>query len=217
MAAAAANPQGAPPLHIHVHLHAPHPGAAHAGSVVSHVHVTHEEVASSEFTPPHPPREETPAYRRAHHQLVVVEDRPCSVCGVRNSTLGNQGKNPFGAQALETHHYPVERSLADACDWRRVAAAFPQAGIRDEASFLAWIDSPGNLLVLCDVHHRSPQRGIHHLLPQDFAIQPYLKDGYVVAGEVADQAILARDEQIAEALDGGVAPGVPVPGAGGEN
>ncbi len=204
------NAQGVPPLHIHVHLH------QGGDSAVSHVHVTHEEVASSEFTPPHPPREETPEYRRAHHQLVVVEDRPCQVCGVRNSTLSNPAQNPYGAKALETHHYPVERSLADACDWRRVAVTFPQAGIVDEVSFLAWVDSPGNLLVLCDQHHRSPQRGIHHLLPQDFAVQPYLKDGYVVAGEAADQAILARDEQIADAVvaeasQEGEAPGVPIP------
>src|SRR5258707_14777064 len=83
--------------------------------ILTHVHATSEGVAAVEMTPPHPPREETPEYARAHHHLAIALDSPCAMCGVRNSTLHDSKENPFGAKALETHHYPIERSLLDAC------------------------------------------------------------------------------------------------------
>lgn len=168
-----------------------------------HVHITHESGGIEELTPPHPPREDTPAYAAAHRRLVDELDTPCAVCGLRRSQLGDPAHNTVGARAIETHHYPIERSLADACDWRAVAAAFPAAGIVDEASFLRFVDSPGNLLVLCDVHHRSRGAGIHHLLTQEWAVQPFLRKNYILVGTTGQEAAeLAADEQVIEAGDG---------------
>lgn len=165
---------------------------------LAHVHETIEGVASIEFTPPHPPREDTPTYRKAHHFLIYEKQAPCTVCGVNITTLGDAASNVLGSTAMETHHYPIERSLMDACDPVKVHKDFPQ--VYDKASLATFVDSPANLLVLCDVCHRSPERGIHHLLTQDFAVQKYLYTGYVVAGKAADaQRILALDEQIEEA------------------
>lgn len=49
----------------------------------------------------------------------------------------------------------------------------------------------------CDIHHRHPDYGIHHLLTQDFWIQPYLKTGYRVAARAQDAAAaLAQDATI---------------------
>lgn len=164
-------------------------------SVLAHVHETSEAVATVEMTPPHPPRVETPAYRAAHSFLINRKNTPCHVCGVTKRTLKNPAKNPFGAGALETHHYPIERSLMDACDPRKVHQDFPQ--VHDRATLESFVDSIPNLLVLCDVHHRSVEHGIHHLLTQDFAVQRYLLDGYVVAAEVKDAAqVEAADERI---------------------
>lgn len=162
---------------------------------LAHVHATSEGVAAVEMTPPHPPREETPEYNRAHHRLIYELDEPCAMCGVRHSTIDDPRHNPFGATALETHHYPIERSLLDACDPAKVGLVFPQ--VKDMESLNAFVDSEHNLMVLCDVHHRHPLHGIHHLTPQDFFVQPFLISGYqvVTTREDADE-VLAADEAL---------------------
>lgn len=165
--------------------------------ILSRVHATTEGVAAVEMTPPHPPREETPEYARAHNHLVKVLDEPCAMCGVRNSTLHDSKQNPFGATAIETHHYPIERSLLDACDPRKVGVVFPQ--VKDRASLETFVDSEQNLMVLCDIHHRHPLHGIHHLTPQDFFVQPFLLEGYQVASTQEDAAkVMAADEKLME-------------------
>lgn len=171
--------------------------------VLAHVHVTHESVATEELTPPHPPRVETPEYARAHRFLVHEKKAPCEICGVTIDTLGDPAHNPYGATAIETHHYPIERSLVDACDPVKVHRDFPQ--VYDRATLLAFVDTPANLKVLCSVCHRSPEHGIHHLLPQDWIIQRYLLDGYQVAATLADVATaLAHDEQVEQRKEPGV-------------
>jgi hypothetical protein len=131
-----------------------------------------------EFFPEHPPRKDTPEYHATHKLLINKQDKPCFVCGVRKSTLGDPTKNPFGAKQMETHHRYVQREFADAVDWRKVAADFPD--VTDRESFVKWVDSPENMLVLCDVHHRSTTRGIHHILTSDFWAERYLLDGYIL-------------------------------------
>ncbi len=163
--------------------------------ILAHVHATTEGVAEVEMTPPHPPREETPQYAKAHHHLIYELDEPCAMCGVRHSTLKDPAQNPFGATAMETHHYPIERSLVDACDPAKVGLVFPQ--VKDQQSLQDFVDSENNLMVLCDVHHRHPLHGIHHLTPQDFFVQPFLIAGYqVVATEDTAAATLAADEAL---------------------
>lgn len=177
----------------------PAPGAP---STISQVHLTPIDVSTIELTPPHPPRVETPEYVKSHDHLVIQLDTPCKICGVRNSTLKVAAQNPFNAQALETHHYPIERSLVDACDPKRVAVVFPQVSDRD--SLNTFVDSEANLLVLCDVHHRSIQYGIHHLTVQDFFIEQFLYAGYQVVAtqqdatqvEAQDAKVVAADAQV---------------------
>lgn len=172
-----------------------HNPAKTVSDALQHVHPTMESVANIELTPPHSPRVETPAYRKAHHFLVVEKDSPCLVCGVRNSTLHDPASNPFQATALESHHAPIERSLLECCDPLKVHKVYPQ--VYDQPTLETFVDSPQNLIILCDIHHRSTHAGIHHLLYQDFVILPFLKDGYqVVATKEDEQAALARDEQI---------------------
>lgn len=172
-------------------------GETQTTETLSRVHATVEGVATVEMTPPHPPREETPEYEKAHHHLTKVLDSPCAMCGVRNSTLHIPAENPFGATALETHHYPIERSLLDACDPKKVGVVFPQ--VKDQMSLEEFVDSEHNLMVLCDIHHRHPLHGIHHLTPQDFFVQPFLIKGYEVVVTQEDEAkAMAEDEKIVE-------------------
>ncbi|HEY0754222.1 MAG TPA: hypothetical protein VGD98_09690 [Ktedonobacteraceae bacterium] len=169
--------------------------------ILSRVHATTEGIAAVEMTPPHPPREETPEYVKAHHHLVYELDEPCAMCGVKHSTLKDPAQNPFGAAALETHHYPIERSLLDACDPAKVGLVFPQ--VKDVASLNDFVDSENNLMVLCDIHHRHPLHGIHHLTPQDFFVQPFLLAGYQVVTTQQDAAaVMAADEALVDKIIG---------------
>lgn len=173
---------------------------AATSETLSHVHATVEGVATVEMTPPHPPREETPAYVRAHHHLTKVLDSPCAMCGVRNSTLHDPKENPFGAKTIETHHYPIERSLLDACDPKKIGIVFPQ--VKDQATLEEFVDSEHNLMVLCDVHHRHPLHGIHHLTPQDFFVQPFLIEGYQVVVTKEEQAkAMEIDEKLVKEVE----------------
>ena len=167
-------------------------------ATLAHVHETPLAVASVEMTPPHDERVETPEYERARHFLIYTKNSPCEICGVTRRTLKNPAKNPYGAVQMEAHHYPIERSLASACDPRRVHKDFPQ--VYDMTTLLAFVDSPANLKILCDQCHRSPEHGIHHLLSQDWIIQKYLRTRYVIAAaQKAVSAAQATDEQIMQA------------------
>lgn len=164
-------------------------------TTLQHVHATIFGVAEVEMTPPHPPREDTPIYMRTHHHLVFTKDMPCAICGVCHSTLSDPKENPFHAQAIETHHYPVERSLLNACDPHKIGVIFPQ--VKDRASLEAFVDSEENMMVLCDIHHRHPHYGIHHILAQDFFIQPFLFNGYQVVAEQDDaRKVMMANERI---------------------
>lgn len=181
-------------------------------TTLAHVHETSLSLANLEMSPPHPPRVETPEYEKAHHFLVYTKNSPCVVCGVTQRTLKNPKRNPFGADAIETHHTHVERSLMDACDWRRVHRDFPS--VYSQESFERWVDSPENLTVLCSTHHRSLQYGIHHLSVPDWHVLKYLKPGYIVAAtRKTAAAALTTDEQIMQAAGLESSPSTPAPAA----
>lgn len=161
---------------------------------------THPEYIREQLVariPAHPPRKATAAYRRAHRKLVVTEDRPCAICGVRNSDLNDPQRrndptiNPHGATKIETHHRIVEWSLANAIDLdkfnARIVAAYRRMGIAgydtdfSQSEMLDWIDhSELNLECLCNECHRSPTRGIHYVPGPLFGPQDLLLPGYVL-------------------------------------
>jgi hypothetical protein len=154
--------------------------------VAAHAQADEETHGLVEFFPEHPPRADTAEYRATHRLLVRTLDGCCADCGVRTSTLGDPARNPYGAKQLETHHYPIQRELADAVDPAKVARDFPE--VTDRRTLKLFIDSPRNMLVLCDVCHRSPTRGIHHISASMQAVKKYLLDGYVLADTAAHQA-----------------------------
>jgi len=145
--------------------------------------------------PPHPPRKPSKLYLDNHHQMVVVEDQPCRICGVRNSTLNDKTRNTYGATALETHHALCEWSLTNAVDLSKfnrkvVPGLLRQTG--DHATYghdftqkemVDWIaGARGNLVVYCSVHHRGKYIGIHSITGPIFSIQDLLVDGYNLTG-----------------------------------
>lgn len=162
---------------------------------LSHVHLTAIAPATVELSPPHAPRIETPAFRKSRTFLIEVKGQGCEICGVTQATLADPTKNPFGAMHLEAHHFPIEYSMQDSVDPLLVHGDFPE--VIDRETLAAFVDSPRNLKIYCDVHHRSPLHGIHHLVPQDFFIQKYLLPGYeVVATKESAAAAEAQDDAI---------------------
>jgi hypothetical protein len=170
---------------------------------VTQAHVTHESIETSIITPGHPDRTNSPEYVATHKRLIFDLDTPCRWCGVKHSDLqiphvpGVAGPtNPRGATFLESHHFPIEWSIADAVDWRKVQRDFPQ--VTSQEALMAFIDSPANMAILCDQCHTG-KHGAHHVSYADGCVQPYLKDGYQYFADV-DAAALAVDEQIDDAL-----------------
>lgn len=136
-------------------------------------HLIHESV----MYPAHAPRSESPAYAEEHHRLTVIEDQPCFICGVRNSTLADPEQNPCGAREMETHHRWVEWSLINATDPEKLEQFFGKE--LDAEGWSQLLDhGPENLLVLCDVHHRHKEAGIHELSYPIWVAQKFVKDDY---------------------------------------
>lgn len=166
-------------------------------TLYAHATVDEETKGLLEFYPPHPPRKDTSEYRATHKLLTHTLDQPCRDCGVRLSTLTDPTQNPHGAKQMETHHWPLQREFADALDPIKVAKEFPT--VTDRKSMNMFIDSPANMLVLCDVDHRSPTRGIHHINESLEACKRFLIDGYVIADIATNKA---QDLAIDETLTG---------------
>lgn len=144
-------------------------------------HVQTRTLTETLWYPDHLPRKASAEYTRTHHHLIDVLDEPCWVCGVRKSTLRDKASNPHGATQLETHHWHVEWALANAVDPAKILADFPAMGAADDAHLRQWLDSEGQMLVLCDVHHRHGLYGIHSVTYPAWVVQRVLKAGYDLA------------------------------------
>ena len=150
----------------------------------------HEEV----FYPEHMPRKESPEYAKVHELLAIKQDRPCLICGVRNSTLHVPEQNKHGAKQMETHHHIIEWALQNAIDldkfnehvWPHLQARHPGKYPEPftQQQMLDFIDhSEDNLWVLCDVHHRHSLVGIHSITGPIWGAQNLIKDDFTYIPE----------------------------------
>ena len=112
------------------------------------------------FYPPHEPRKASAEYARTHRHLVVTLDEPCWICGVRNSDVQKMPREQHARWQLETHHDELEWAAANGVDLARITCDFP-AILDDPKRLRQWLDSEGNMLVLCATHHRGARTGIH--------------------------------------------------------
>lgn len=116
--------------------------------------------------PPHEPRTASATYRKTHDHLINVLDAPCWTCGVRKSTGG----------AMETHHAHFEWASQNGLDLGKVTADWPD--ITNRVQLAEWVDSEGNMLVLCAVHHRGQHTGIHSISYPAWLLQRYQGTGF---------------------------------------
>ena len=113
------------------------------------------------FYPPHEPRKASSRYRRTHKHLVYEMDEACWICGIRHSTGGR----------METHHQYIEWAAANGVDLNLVMRDWP--ALTDIDALRRWLDSEGNMLVLCDHHHRGSRTGIHMITYPAWVLQRY--------------------------------------------
>jgi hypothetical protein len=129
--------------------------------------------------PKHEPRSASAIYKKTHHHLVYDLDAPCWVCGVRHSTGG----------AMETHHAHFEWASRNGLDLDKVTADWP--AITDREQLAEWVDSEGNMLVLCAVHHRGQHTGIHSISYPAWLLQRYQGEFVFIAQPRAHTPLLA--------------------------
>ncbi len=131
------------------------------------------------YYPDHAPRQDDPHYAafNAARKRILAAGIGCWICGSKD--------------LLELHHSGVEFAAASGVDLAKFEADYPEFKIENEDEFLAWVESEGNLQVLCSLHHRGPCNGIHHLPHPNWKLQQFWKDGItppVGAAKGADSA-----------------------------
>src|SRR5581483_12523773 len=98
-------------------------------------------------------------------------DEPCWICGIRHSTGGK----------METHHaeleWAAERAFEnDPAMLEKLVEDF-KLKLDAPEELRKWLDSEGNMLVLCDKHHRGPYTGIHSITYPVWKLQRYEHQG----------------------------------------
>lgn len=133
--------------------------------------------------PEHPPRTDSPLYTKTHHTLCIKNDTPCFICGKTRK----QDKI-----ITETHHFFCEYAAMNGINWlefgkRSKTLYNPQTGenfselydwnkVQDDPGI--FVDSVHNMVVLCEEHHRSSNKGIHHVPFPEWILQMAPKDGF---------------------------------------
>lgn len=117
------------------------------------------------FYPPHDPRTASTEYRKTHHKLVIEMDEPCWICGIKNSDVKKLPKEEQHKWQIETHHDELEWAAANAFENNADELAKITADIaviaNDPNKLRKFLDSEGNMLILCATHHRGSRYGIH--------------------------------------------------------
>lgn len=134
-------------------------------------HIVKRQLDEAIAYPAHDPRTESAEYKAVHHHLVYELNEPCWICGITHDAGGN----------METHHAVVEWALANAVDPKKIMADWPAMGEATDPALRKWLDSEGNMLVLCETHHRGGLYGIHMVSYPAWLAQRYLFDGYDLA------------------------------------
>jgi hypothetical protein len=102
--------------------------------------------------PEHQPREDDPHYHLFNQAKARMKRQGLWKCAINDDYCGGN---------IELHHSHIEFSQVGSEDLERVNEAFGLKLVGDD-EFQSWIESPGNLEALCEVHHRT-HYGVHVL------------------------------------------------------
>jgi hypothetical protein len=129
----------------------------------------------------HEPRESDPHYHLFNQAKARLKRQGLWKCVLGDELCGGQ---------MELHHSHIEFSEANAADPDKVAKALGLHFDSDE-DFQQWIESPGNLEVLCSNHHRT-RYGIHVLPTPLWEAVRYHRAGLAAPAEFVPARELAR-------------------------
>lgn len=152
-------------------------------------HLRRVTIHITRYYPDHEDRVASEEYRHTRHQLIVVQQLPCWICGTRDK--------------LESHHFYVEWADQNAVDWDVFQKRHPNvvdwSQYRDNPA--RFVDSPENMRILCAKHHRHVNHGIHCLTYSDWELQAWPKPGYVwTPSEAPKTKKIATAQTMHEAL-----------------
>lgn len=102
--------------------------------------------------PEHEPRESDPHYHLFNAAKARIKKAGLWKCIINDDLCSG---------APELHHTHIEFSQINSTDPKKLEEAFGLHFENDE-DFQAWLESPGNLEVLCSAHHRT-HFGIHSI------------------------------------------------------
>jgi hypothetical protein len=123
--------------------------------------------------PAHEPRESDPHYHLFNQAKARIKRQGLWKCIINDDLCSGQP---------ELHHSHVEFSQINYTDSDKVAQAFGLHFDSDD-DFQAWIESPGNLEVLCESHHRT-RYGIHEIPSPLWEALRFRKAGTAPSAEV---------------------------------
>lgn len=124
------------------------------------------------YYPEHERRSESVEFRHTKFKLLKKENRGCFICGTH--------------EKLEVHHFYIEWALMNAVDWDIFLKDYPQ--FSNYNSIEEFVDSPDNMMILCQKHHRHRDFGIHMMDFPEWRIQKFIKKDFKYQKEEHDNA-----------------------------
>ena len=131
----------------------------------------------------HDPRETDP-----HYHLFTAAKARIKKAGLWKCALDDD----YCGGVPELHHLHVPFAQQNASDYQKVNEALG-LHIADDDEFAAWIESPGNLEVLCTNHHRT-HFGIHVLPAALWEPLRYLRAGLTPGAEFVAAKDLPKEK-----------------------
>ena len=130
--------------------------------------------------PAHGERKASSVYTKTHRGM---KDTACFICG----------KSRKEGVSVESHHFYVEKVFEGVIDWEKFGA-FASKSVNMQTGMAMggfdwlevaknpelFVDSSANMIGLCQEHHRSGGKGIHHVPFPDWIAQKFAKEGFEV-------------------------------------
>lgn len=146
----------------------------------------HTRNMSNRYTvnyPDHEKRKETSLYRKTRKELCENRNLPCFICGKTKTKDGI---------SLQIHHFYCEKAAQNAIDWvafgefanlcyniqtgENLGDKFDWKEVEKDPNL--FVDSIYNMVVLCQEHHISGKKGIHHVPFPEWILQKFGKDHF---------------------------------------
>ena len=126
--------------------------------------------------PEHDPRTSDPNYKYFNQAKRRIKKLGLWKCAINDDLCGGQ---------MELHHTHVEFSQIPNADKTKIEQYFG-LHFKDDDEFAQWLESPGNLEVLCTNHHRT-HYGIHSIPAPLWEALRFRKVGTDAAAEVVKE------------------------------